>query len=84
MAAELRIKTAMKICFDSTSIWDYSALTLVAESVLLDGFILRYRVWCPHCADYHYHGPRNGHREAHCHVTDSPFHKSGYNIECKT
>src|SRR5580700_9612621 len=25
------------------------------------------RTWCPWCDRWHYHGPRYGHRSAHCH-----------------
>jgi len=71
----------MKIAFDSTYHWDFSAPTFEAESVLIDGYIHRYRVECPYCKIYHFHGPRDGHREAHCTDVDSPFFATGYNIQ---
>lgn len=52
--------------------------TLKAERVTIDEDIVRYRVWCDQCADWHYHGPRDGHRECHCTDPDSLYHRSGY------
>lgn len=39
-----------------------------------------WKAWCPFCEAWHFHGPGEGHREAHCAGTndDSPFIKSGY------
>ncbi len=37
--------------------------TLVAEMVVIDDDIIRYRVYCDQCNEWHYHGPRDGHRD---------------------
>ena len=34
--------------------------------------------WCEYCKTYHYHGPMDGHRVAHCISEDSPFNRTGY------
>ena len=34
--------------------------------------------WCKYCKRFHYHGPMDGHRVAHCTTKDSPFHERGY------
>ena len=36
------------------------------------------RTWCCWCNKWHYHGPKYGHRSAHCHRADSPFRDTGY------
>jgi hypothetical protein len=41
----------------------------------------QWKVWCPHCRRYHFHGPPAGHRVAHCTRPDSPFRGTGYFIE---
>lgn len=38
-------------------------------------------VWCPFCADFHYHTDGEGHRVAHCKNPNSPFHISGYIVK---
>ena len=38
-------------------------------------------VWCDHCDDWHWHGPLEGHRIAHCHDPASPYEARGYNIQ---
>ena len=70
----------MKVRYDRTFAWNYDAPTLEAESVMLEGDIHRYRVWCVHCCEHHYHGPRDGHREAHCKI-ETEYSKTRYNIE---
>jgi hypothetical protein len=37
-----------------------------------------YKFYCDLCKRNHYHGPKPGHRIAHCHNEDSPFDKTGY------
>jgi len=32
--------------------------------------------WCPHCKQWHHHGPGEGHRHAHCN-RESPFREGG-------
>ncbi len=55
--------------------------TLLAEAI--PGDPIQVRVWCPHCAKYHFHGRGSpnatgnlGHRSAHCQT--GPFKVSGY------
>ena len=40
--------------------------------------------WCEYCKTYHYHGPMNGYRVAHCISENSPFHRTGYIIVIAT
>ena len=39
-----------------------------------------YAVWCRHCKVWHYHGHGEGHRVAHCHDPESPYHRPGYTL----
>lgn len=39
------------------------------------------RVRCDSCETWHTHGPEAGHRVAHCHRGDSPFHATGYILD---
>jgi hypothetical protein len=57
---------------------DLDAPTLSAVEVLIDGRIL-WRIWCRYCRGFHYHGPGEGHREAHCH-SGTPYDATGYNL----
>lgn len=59
-----------------------TAPTLDAEVYHGDAGEIRLRIWCEHCVIWHYHGPRPGHREAHCHDPGSPYERSGYNLKC--
>jgi hypothetical protein len=59
------------------------APTLATEEVQIGG-VTRWRVWCRHCAAWHYHGPAEGHREAHCQDSSSPYWRSGYNLAVAT
>ena len=36
---------------------------------------------CRFCLRWHYHGHGAGHRLAHCHREDSPYHRSGYKLK---
>ena len=36
--------------------------------------------WCPFCEDWHRHGKGDGHRVAHCTVSNSPFNQTGYEL----
>ena len=40
---------------------------------------IRWRVWCRFCGRWHYHGPGEGHRVAHCNG-ETPYSVSGYNL----
>jgi hypothetical protein len=57
---------------------DLDAPVLGATEVTVDGRVL-WRVWCKHCGHHHYHGPAEGHREAHC-QGPTPYAASGYNL----
>jgi hypothetical protein len=37
-------------------------------------------VWCKYCRKWHRHGPAEGHREAHCNDSESPYWSTGYNL----
>ena len=37
-------------------------------------------MWCKHCKKWHRHGAAEGHREAHCNDSASPYWKTGYNL----
>ncbi len=52
---------------------------LTAEPVEVDG-VTKYSVWCKHCQVWHFHGPMEGHRIAHCTDRASPYWKTGYNL----
>jgi hypothetical protein len=38
--------------------------------------------FCPYCKCWHYHGPMEGNRGAHCHVDDVPWRQTGYYLRC--
>lgn len=40
-----------------------------------------FKVWCPYCASWHYHGEVGGWRVAHCFNKKSPFIKTGYYLK---
>ena len=61
---------------------DLDAPTLGAEPVA-DGGSEHWRVWCKHCGVWHYHGPAEGHREAHCDDLASPYVRTGYDLAMK-
>lgn len=59
--------------------------TVKAELVTIDDDIVRYRVYCDQCDDWHYHGPADGHRECHCsNNADSLYHATGYVLRCRS
>lgn len=58
-----------------------STPTLKAELVKIDDNIVRFRVYCDQCDDWHYHGPQDGYRECHCWNPESLYHRTGYFIE---
>ena len=69
----------MKVPIDDYACLDLDAPTLLANEITVDG-VTRWRVWCKHCQSWHFHGPAEGHREAHCHDSNSPYWRSGYNL----
>ena len=72
----------MKVPINQVACIDLDAPTLPAERIKVKG-VVRWRVWCRHCGEWHYHGPAEGHREAHCHDSNSPYWRSGYNLALK-
>ncbi len=69
----------MKVPISDHAHIDLSAPVLTAEPVEVDG-VTKYRVWCKHCEIWHFHGPMEGHRIAHCTDPASPYWKTGYNL----
>ena len=69
----------MKVPIDKYACIDLNAPTLLAYEITVDG-VTRWRVWCKHCQSWHFHGPAEGHREAHCHDSNSPYWRNGYNL----
>ncbi len=68
--------------FRHTSSDTYLVLPLwspVVVTAILPGVWL-WRKRCRHCNRNHFHGPGDGHREAHCDKPGSPYHASGYNL----
>jgi hypothetical protein len=69
----------VKVPIDGYSVLDTEAPDLAAYEARLGG-VVRWLVWCKHCAVWHRHGPAEGHREAHCVDPRSPYWKSGYHL----
>jgi hypothetical protein len=69
----------MKIAIPNGFLIEPDAPVLTAEAVKIKGRE-RWRVWCAHCNVHHLHGVGEGHREAHCNDTASPYWKRGYNL----
>ena len=55
------------------------ATVLPAEEIVVEG-VTRWRAWCRHYEAWHYHGPAERARKAHCQDSSSPYWRSGYNI----
>ena len=69
----------MKVPIDEGHLIDLDAPVLSAYEVVLKGAV-RWLVWCKHCEKWHGHGAAEGHREAHCIDSTSPYWKTGYNL----
>jgi hypothetical protein len=69
----------MKVCISDFSVIALEAPALPAYEAIIGG-ATRWIIWCKHCAEWHWHGPAEGHREAHCQDSSSPYWKSGYNL----
>ena len=69
----------MKVPISESALIDLEAPVLPAYEVLVDG-VTHWVVWCRHCSEWHRHGPAEGHREAHCQDSRSPYWKRGYNL----
>ena len=75
----------MKVPINSYAVIDLDAPTLRAYRVRSKKTrAIRWRIWCPNCLHWHYHGPGDGHRESHCTLADSPYHKTGYNLALRS
>ncbi len=61
-------------------LFDIDEPIMHAEEVTDAGGKCAWRFWCDHCQAHHYHGIGFGHREAHCEVLGSPYHRGGYNL----
>jgi hypothetical protein len=66
----------MKVPINAVACIDFDAPTLPTEEVVIGG-VTRWRVWCRHCTSWHYHGLAEGHREAHCQDSSSPYWRLG-------
>ena len=69
----------MKVPISEFAVIDLEAPVLSAYEVVIDG-VTHWVVWCVHCGEWHKHGPAEGHREAHCQDSRSPYWKLGYNL----
>ena len=69
----------MKVPVDDYACLDLYAPTLPAHEIAVDG-VTRWRVLCKYRRSGHFYGPGEGHREAHCHDSNSPYLRSGYNL----
>lgn len=67
-------------CISYGGVLNLDAPTLPAEAITDDDGHILWRVWCKHCNNWHFHGPGDGHRLAHCTDPASPYLKQGYNL----
>jgi hypothetical protein len=69
----------MKVPISDHDRIDLDTPVLPAYEAVIKG-VTRWLVWCKHCRIWHRHGAAEGHREAHCQDSSSPYWKSGYNL----
>lgn len=69
----------MKVPISECHFIDLDAPTLPAYQARIRG-VTHWVVWCKHRRKWHRHGAAEGHREAHCQDTGSPYWKQGYNL----
>jgi hypothetical protein len=69
----------MKVPINEVDVIDLDAPVLPAFEKIV-GKTVSLLVWCKHCREWHEHGPAEGHREAHCNDSASPYLKQGYNL----
>ena len=71
----------MKIVISDTPPYflDLDAPTLPAHEHTDDDSQVMWGVWCRHCDQWHWHGPGEGHRLAHCQKA-TPYQPAGYNL----
>jgi hypothetical protein len=65
---------SMKVPIDDYAVIDLDTPALPAYEAFVDGSRNRAGVvWCNSCRRWHRHGPAEGHREAHCYDSESPY-----------
>ena len=69
----------MRVPISDSHAIDLDAPTLSAYEAAING-VSCWVVWCKHCRKFHRHGAAEGHREAHCNDSTSPYWKTGYNL----
>ena len=69
----------MKVPISDHAVINLDAPVLSAYEVVLDGST-HWVVWCEHCGEWHKHEAAEGHSEAHCQDSTSPYRKEGYNL----
>jgi hypothetical protein len=69
----------MKVPISDYALIDLEAPVLPAYEVRVKG-VTQWVVYCTFCNRWHRHGPAEGHREAHCTDSSSPYWKCGYNL----
>ncbi len=69
----------MKVPIDDCHVIDLDAPVLPVYQVRVNGGV-RWIVWCKYCHIWHWHSLAEGHREAHCNDSNSPYWKTGYNL----
>jgi hypothetical protein len=69
----------LKVPISENALIDPDAPVLPAYEVVVDG-VTHWVVWCKYCGQWHPHGAAEGHREAHCNASASPYWKTGYNL----
>ena len=74
--AERLCHTPMKVPISDNAVIDLEAPVVSAFGARIKGTV-RWLVWCKHCQVWHKHGPGEGHREAHCLDSTSPYWRKG-------
>jgi len=69
----------MKVPISDQHLIDLDAPVLPAYEAVIRGST-RWLIWCKYCQTWHRHGAGEGHREAHCNDSSSPYWKTGYNL----
>jgi hypothetical protein len=69
----------MKVPISEFDLIDLDAPVLPAYEAVIGGCI-HWLVWCRYCNQWHRHGAAEGHREAHCNDSSSPYWKMWYNL----
>ena len=69
----------MKVPISDYAVLDLEAPVRPAYECSISGSVY-WLVWCRYCGKWHRHGPAEGHREAHCNDSESPYWRVGYNL----